>query len=169
MTKKNQGSQEHHSVVKKMKPALRKIYEELRPIYKDVVHKELDVKRRIGAKVSEIKNDKSTYGTGAVKRLAVALGLSDDTLYDWAKVAICFSEEEIKELSVRSEGDFSISYSHLKLLTLLKRSADRERLIDRVFEERMPTRELAKEIDKILNRSGAPRNARRDSPRRGPA
>jgi hypothetical protein len=114
---------------------------------------------RAGALVVEIDGDPAKYGRGAVRRVALAVGRDDSTLYDYATVARSWDRKEFLALAARkNSGGVPLSFSHFVALARIEQRRTRDALLERAFRDSLSVRELAALVLSKLE-GGAPTGA----------
>ena len=128
----------------------------------------------MGLKLNEVMADGAAYGSDAIGQLATYLGRSTWELYAWMRFAAAFSRAQVEALAGRrvSPG-YHITLRHCLLLATLKSGDDRKRMIERMFDKGMSTRELERELKAAgfekpqrARRKPRPTAAERRSPQR---
>jgi hypothetical protein len=107
---------------------------------------EIDARYRIGVIIRSVMEAESTYGEGAVERLAEALGRDATSLYRYAAVAKLWSDAEMRALS-RQPNDHGepLSWSHW--VELARVPSTWKRWLERALGESWSVRRLARELD----------------------
>jgi hypothetical protein len=91
---------------------------EIRDLLAAATRHDVLTRHRVGALIAETKRAEHTYGTGALRILADALGWDETTLYRYAIVAECWTEGELTEILSRSPPDRPlVTWSHLVVIS----------------------------------------------------
>lgn len=89
-----------------------------------------------------------SYGSGAVQRLAAALGRKERTLYEYATVADTFSEAKLKQILARRDlYGRPLSWTHLTALARVVEAGRRHELLEQALAEGLSARELARRLE----------------------
>ena len=90
----------------------------------------------IGVEILSVRTDKKTYGTGAVEKIAAALGRDANTLYDYGKVAEVWDEPKFETQSKKpNKNGVPLSFSHFIVLANVKDAAGRARFLEAALAE----------------------------------
>jgi len=141
-----------------MNDKLREIYDEISRVYSQVTRRELGGKYRIGELVN--RSEKRKYGEGAVGKLAEAMGVSPDVLYDCATVEAAFSPIKFEELCDKRNCGFRLSFTHFLESARIK-TTYRNEVLQKAVTHRWTTAELAQYVSRDLSRDDKPRSQRK--------
>ena len=146
------------SIVEGMSAQLRRKYETVRALLSEATGDEVRARYKVAAMVLEVKRNESAYGAGAVKRLAAALGWDRSTIYRYALIAKRWDAAGMTALlRRRSVHGEPISWSHLLLVVRISPASRRAKLVDRVLDEGLSVRDLARVVRQTLaEKRGAP-------------
>jgi len=135
-----------------MSAALREACDEIREALSNLVELDVIARYKVAEIVRRVVGDEDKYGRKSVPRLARVLGLDPSGLYDAAKVAECWSADEVRGLLGRQDRDnkknVGISWSHLVALARIEDKKDRERILRETIGYGWSVRDLQKEIAK---------------------
>jgi len=114
----------------------------------------------IGARIKSLKSEEGKYGKGSVEHVADEVGCTAALLYNFAKVADAWTDEEFEaELAKPSEG-LPLTLSHYAVVARLKDVAQHPTFLERARCELLPVRELAQLIRAANRKPGAPSRGR---------
>lgn len=133
------------TLVEKMKPELQEKLDKIRRALTNTHASEIANKCVVGRIVKNVAGAPRKYGKRAVGSLAKALGVDKSTLYDYAKVAGAWSNDELGELRERSTAKgLPLSFSHLLLIAEQEDKDTRDEWVEKVFAEALSVRQLRK-------------------------
>ena len=126
---------------------LKRIYDQLRRMVMRAAKSEHKVRYAIGEKVNTvIKAKKEKYGNDAVGTLAVLLGYEKTALYDYARVAERWSENDVTSI-LKRKTPTTLFFSHLIALAKVNSEKRRYPLLERAIAEGLSVRQLQLAID----------------------
>jgi protein gp37 len=135
-----------------MSAALRQACDDIHEALSSSVETEVTARHKVGEIVRRVMGNEDKYGRKSVPRLGRVLGLDPSGLYDAAKVATCWSEDEVRGLLGRQDRDkkknVGISWSHMVALARIEDKKDRERALRETIGYGWSIRDLQKEIAK---------------------
>ena len=103
----------------------------------------------VGNRVAKIMAQEAKYGRGAISRLATATGKTQGWLYDTAKVASSFDQEQFGELlAMRNCHDNCLTFSHVVVLAGAGKRGGV--LLSKTLENGLSVREMRREADLLL-------------------
>ena len=111
-------------------------------------------RHKIGAIINCIDDDGKRYGSGAVRKVAAAVGRDVDSLYDYARVAKTWPTGEFSKIAARKNGGgVPLTFSHFVQLAHVGNSRTRESLMERAYGESLSVRALERLVDEHLDRA----------------
>jgi hypothetical protein len=128
-----------------MPPALRKAYVEIHKLFAQYTLKDVQGRYAIGKRVKLVRDGdgKSTYGTGAMRKLAVALHRSEEFLRQYAMVADVWTAREVQGIVKRPDRKGNrLTWSHLIEIAGITCSKEREALLEETRAHCYSVREL---------------------------
>jgi len=130
-----------------MNPRLGEACNQIRGLLAKETRGSAQVRYCIGAIVRRVEKGGRRYGSRAVEKLALALGLDDSTLYVYAQVAGRWNKRAFKSLLGR-KGKYGLplSWSHLAELALVEDNERREGLIQATLQKGLSVRDLKRQI-----------------------
>ena len=132
-------------VVEGMSTALRRKYEVARELLATTTGDDVRGRYKVAVLVLEVKKNEKAYGAGAVRKLGKALGWDKSTLYRYALIAKRWDAPAMSALVRRkSLHGQPVSWSHLLEVVRVSPPSRRAKLLDRVLEEGLSVRELAR-------------------------
>jgi hypothetical protein len=130
--------------VKAMTPALRAEYEKLRKMLANSERQEVHVRHTIGLVVARVRGARAKYGSDAVGQLERALGLDENTLRRYERIATTWTAPQISTVLKRTNPyGRPLSWSHLDVLAEVTDAKKREDLLDQALRDGLSVRELA--------------------------
>lgn len=129
--------------IKRMNPKLHAVFEEMRKLLEDGSQEELLNRYDLGEIVAGLDADDNTYGEHAVARLAHALDVGQDLLYDSRRVYDAFPKKEIIRMrSLRDPLGRKITFTHLATIAKAENGQTRIDLINEFFARGLTVAEL---------------------------
>ena len=146
--------------MRRMNPALRAEYLKLGDAIARNDWSEAHAKYEIGEIAARV-SDAATYGEGAVKLLAKALGYEKDVLYDAARVASCWSKSAFDDVLARpTPYRRPISFRHFVVLSHVADAKKREALLEEALRAGLSSRALEKLVSARRPKRADPQGTR---------
>lgn len=146
------------AVLSSINDELRKEYQHLVQMFAGQLKKSVLFYYEVGCVIKKIYHDAATYGTHAVEKIAVLLGVERTLLYRMMQFHAAFSRSELEAILSKSEsnGACALSWSHFVLLLGVRDKEQRQRLLEEAVTKNMTVEELRS----ILRMSRASRSDR---------
>lgn len=145
--KVGEGSSGTSVVVKGMTPALRSEYEKLKRLLASSEKQDVRTRYEIGRVVAQVRGERAKYGSDAVGKLERALGLDENTLRRYERIANTWTPTQVSTLLKRTNPyGRPLSWSHLDVLAEVVDEKKRESLLKQALREGLSVRELAKRV-----------------------
>ncbi|HZH18368.1 MAG TPA: hypothetical protein VE057_28710 [Archangium sp.] len=133
--------------VKTMEPALRSEYLKLKKMLASAEKQDAQVRYEIGRVVAKVRGAGPRYGSNAVGQLERALGLDENTLRRYERIANTWTSARFSELMKRTNlYGRPLSWSHLDVLAEVADAKKREVLLDEALREGLSVRALASRV-----------------------
>lgn len=154
VTKKDSKERHTLKLENELSPPLKKIYRTLASLLHSQDKDSLIFRFKLGEYVQQITSDpEKKYGDNAVGKLTAALGISTTEAYTSAIVRAQWTDEDCERfLNTPLPNGRLISYTHLIEISALGNSSVRRKLIDRVYEEGLTTRDLREIVRSMTSR-----------------
>ena len=134
-------------VVKAMAPALRSEYEKLKKKLAGSEKQDAQVRYEVGRVVAKVRGLRARYGSNAVGQLERALGLDENTLRRYERIASTWTPARFSALMTRTTPyGRPLSWSHLDVLAEVADAKRREVLLDEALREGLSVRQLASRV-----------------------
>ena len=150
-----------------MSAALRKACDGIREALRSSVKAEAIARHKVGVIVRRVMSNEDKYGRKSIPKLGLVLGLDPSGLYDAAKVAKHWSEDEVCQLLGRQDREeqknVGVSWSHMVSLARVDNKKDRELLLRDTIGYGWSVRDLQMAIAKAGANGGAGRATASDS------
>lgn len=141
-------------------PRLRQVYERLAELWEGLHRHDAEQRYRIGFEVAAVVAGPRLYGSGAVRTLARSLGRPQAALYEAARVAKTWPEDEFMRLvGRRTDQGGALSWSHFARVSRVPDAAVRALLIQRSLDESLSVAQIKAVLRET--RSNATRPERR--------
>ena len=102
---------------------------------------------RVAKEVAEVTASANKYGTGAVRKIAKAVGCTAPNVYAWATVADCWDESAFNALlELRNSKGRPLAFSHFVEVAREPDGEKRSRLLEKALAESLSVRDIAKQI-----------------------
>jgi hypothetical protein len=129
--------------------------EHIRARLAEIDTNDVEERAKLSREISAL-SDERRYGDGLKRRLAEALGLSEEELRRYVWVGKTWTAEEIDEILCRKNpAGMPITWSHLTTLALIRDKAKRDELLELCFTQVVAVRTL-KELAKSDDAAGEP-------------
>jgi len=128
-------------------PDAASLRKQIRDIWADVVGHMVVLVWQIGRLVNAARSEPKKYGKQIAQEIAADLNVKTSTLYDYGRIANCFSHAEITSLaSQRMKNNCPLEYSHVRALSLIQDPVEREQMRIEVVRRSLPARAIAAKI-----------------------
>lgn len=162
MTTKTKITYPMHPGLRDLTDDQRKLYVQIRDLYRSHCLEEATKRYQIGRLVSKALLDSSKYGEEVMAKISIALGISAQTLYRWSRVTEVFGSQAFADLmNQRTRHGNRLSWTHVELLSHARSFAERKRFLDQVLEEDLSSDELRE----LINDSLLPSRSKPTGPR----
>jgi len=135
-----------NAAVGRMNAALSKEYAEIKNLIKAVETKDVERRYALARRFADIRagDGKKKYGTGAVKKLAAALGWSKSSINDYANVAEAWPDKRKFVALVKKTDKFGkpLSWSHFVEIAKADDKKQRAKLVEAALKHGWSVREL---------------------------
>ncbi len=126
-----------------MRDILFEKYEHIHQLLSEHHANEANAKYEIGVHVADVLENANPYGSGAIAKLAEALGPDPTVLRDYARVAQKWSREQFNSLMERRDKRrMPVSFSHLIEISRVADAVERQSWINNVCDEGWSVRQL---------------------------
>ena len=150
-TKKIKNKYPLHPELRGLTAEQRKLYEQIRDLYRSHCLEEATKRYQIGKLVAKCLADERTYGERVVVKISIALGISHQTLYRWSRVTDIIGSEAFAEMmKKRTRHGNRLSWTHVEMLSHARGPTEVNRFLNLVLEEDYSSDDLRELINESL-------------------
>lgn len=129
----------------------RKLYEQIRDLYRSHCLEEATKRYQIGRLVAKCLADQRAYGERVMVKISIALSASTETLYRWSRVTHIITPATFEEIvNSRTRHGNRLSWTHVEILSHARGPTEVRRFLDLVLEEDLSCDELWERIQDSL-------------------